>query len=353
MPPAPAVAVPPPPRLPPGWHEEESPNTGRKSSGWGGCMGGGHHPGLGGVRGSQRPPALPHPVFGPQPGRGKADDPRTVEEASGELRVGGDLPPSTGPRPTGGDQEGMRRWAPWPVMGSRGGGGCHWQPGTPGSPGCLPATGGAGSHRCSKRPCLCVVVRPSRSRRQPLSPLPCPAGRPRSPPRRELRSGLRPVAAVPAIRQVRCSGPGWLCRGVVPSSLLQTFCTQRLEKVAAVHLQAGLRDLGSRGWGLRAAFRRSAWFPVLSPSPLLAVTPSPNPGSPLLRLAGRRQRGKSLRGWLRRGRVAVAGAAGGPLVTMSWGVRVCRGVTSPLLVLGTQGGGGRTPLLGWGGWGAP
>ena len=129
---------------------------------------------------------------------------------------------------------------------------------------------------------------------------PCPATcrpqalgcRHRSPPSRELHSGLPLAAVVLAVGQVGCLGPGWLCRGGVPLSPLQIFCTQGLEQVVVVHLQAGLHSLGSRGRGFEWPHKGPHGSLCHPRHPFLAVTPSSNPGYPPLGLAGRRQQGQ-------------------------------------------------------------
>lgn len=119
--------------------------------------------------------------------------------------------------------------------------------------------------------------------------------------------------------------PGWLCRAGVPVSPLQTLCTQGLEEVAAVHPRLACTPR-EQGRGPRVASRGPAYFPVLSPSPLLAVTPSPDL-SPSPGAGGEEAAGRTLPGLAAARQGVVAGATGGPLPTRSWGV--CGGHTFP------------------------
>lgn len=157
---------------------------------------------------------------------------------------------------------------------------------------------------------------------------PCPPALPHTAqalPEGWVPSGRSSVGAVPATQQVGCSGPGWLCRAGVPVSPLQTLCTQGLEEVAAVHPRLACTPR-EQGRGPRVASRGPACFPVLSPSPLLAVTPSPDL-SPSPGAGGEEAAGQTLPGLAAARQGVVAGATGGPLATRSWGA--CGGHTFP------------------------
>lgn len=122
----------------------------------------------------------------------------------------------------------------------------------------------------------------------------------------------------------------WLCRGGVPLSPLQTFCTQGLEEVVAmVHLQTGLHNPRSRGGGFeRAPEAPHGSLCCARRLSLLSPFPQPQLPSPAARQGG----GGRSHWW--------------PLSEETAG-GVC-GVTPLFLVLGTQGSEGLSLLLGGG-----
>lgn len=164
--------------------------------------------------------------------------------------------------------------------------------------------------------CCCVSQPPA------VPGLPCPAtGSPRPPPRDRSPRSQELSSAVPMSSRLDAR-PGRLCRGGVPLSPLQTFCTQGLEEAVVAHLQAGLHSPGA-----------SSGLPKVHSSLCCPHRPSllsPLPQSPVTLPWGWRG-GQQLR------RVVVAGPAGGPLGTRSWGV--CGGHNSP----SGLGGSGGTP----------
>lgn len=176
----------------------------------------------------------------------------------------------------------------------------------------------------------------------------CQPQRDRCPPSQELRSGFSRGhgAGCPAAGS---SGLGWLCHGGVPLSPLQTFCTQGLEKVVVVARVQGTTWGAEEGaaCGLLQVPMAPRTVPITPP----CCHPLSKPRFPSLGAARRRQGGKSLRAGCSQVGV-VAGAAGHPLVTSSWGV--WEGSQPPhLWFWAPRAVWGLTLLPGWGGWGAP